>query len=121
VWCNGSAATPAACIPLAPGNARILAFHSHAPLALGQWDKAIRDLNASVALDPLFPGGYVLLGLNHRGAGHWSEAEAAFKRVLDIAPNYVLVHYLLQKRCSSKGRSKRRCKKSIWSPTRRCS
>ncbi len=82
-------------IALAPGNARILLYHSFASLALGQWDTALRDLNASVALDPLFPAGYYLLGWVQLGAGHWSEAEAAFKRALDIAPNYASVHAFL--------------------------
>jgi adenylate cyclase len=90
-WAAGAAELDRA-LALAPGNARILALHSVAPTALGQWDAAVRDLNASVALDPLGPAGYMFLGLNHLGAGHWSEAEAAFKRALEITPNRALVH-----------------------------
>jgi adenylate cyclase len=95
-WAAGAAELDRA-LALAPGNARILAFHSVAPWVLGQWDMAIRDLNSSLALDPLLPAGYYILGLIHLGAGHWSEAEAAFKRALDIAPNYALVHCQLAK------------------------
>jgi adenylate cyclase len=90
-WAAGAAELDRA-LALAPGNARILAMHSTAPLSLGQWDAAVRDVNASVALDPLFPAAYNLLGLSHLGAGHWSEAEVAFRRALDIAPNYASVH-----------------------------
>ena len=90
-WAAGAAELDRA-LEIAPGNARILALHSVAPMALGQWDAAVRDLNASVALDPLYPAGYMFLGLNHLGAGHWSEAEAAFKRALEITPNRALVH-----------------------------
>ena len=93
-WTAGAAELDRA-LALAPGNARILALHSVAPTALGQWDAAVRDLNASVALDPLYPAGYMFLGLNQLGAGHWSEAEAAFKRALEITPNRALIHFQL--------------------------
>jgi adenylate cyclase len=93
-WAAGAAELDRA-LALAPGNARILALHSVAPTALGQWDAAVRDLNASLALDPLYPAGYMFLGLNHLGAGHWSEAEAAFKRALEITPNRALIHFQL--------------------------
>jgi tetratricopeptide (TPR) repeat protein len=98
--------TPLGCshaLALAPGNARILVLHSLAPFALGHWDAAIRDVNASIALDPLFPGAYNMLGLSHLGAGHWSEAEAAFNRALNIALNYVLAHFNLAQALLFKG------------------
>jgi tetratricopeptide (TPR) repeat protein len=84
-------------LALAPGSARIHMLHGVAPYALGQWDIAIRDLSASVALDPLLPSGYYLLGAAQLGAEHWSEAEAAFNRALEIAPNYALAHSYLAK------------------------
>jgi len=92
-WAAGAAELDRA-LALAPGNARILAIHSVAPWTLGQWDAAIRDINASRALDPLYPAGYTILGAVHLGAGHWTEAEAAFRRALDIAPNYTDLHAL---------------------------
>jgi adenylate cyclase len=101
-WAAGAVELDRA-VALAPGNARILAFHSNAPYALGQWETAIRDLNASVALDPLYANGYYLLGLSQLGAGHWSEAEAAFKKALDIAPNIPFVHAYLAKALLFKG------------------
>ena len=101
-WAAGATELDRA-LALAPGNARMLLFHSEAPSALGQWDSAIRDLSASVALDPLYPAGYNLLGLVQLGAGHWSEAEAAFNRALDIAPHYAVVHFNLAKALLLKG------------------
>jgi TolB-like protein len=95
-WAAGAAELDRA-LALAPGNARILAVHSVAPWALGQWNAAIRDLTAAVALDPLYPAAYNLLGLNHLGAEHWSEAEAALRKVVDIAPGYHGVHASLAK------------------------
>jgi TolB-like protein/Flp pilus assembly protein TadD len=82
-------------LALAPGNARMLLFHSEASFALGHWDSAIRDLSAAGALDPLYAAAYELLGEAHLRAGNWSEAEAAFNRALDIAPHYALVHMSL--------------------------
>jgi TolB-like protein/Tfp pilus assembly protein PilF len=90
-------------LALAPGNARMLLFHSAAPWALGQWDSAIRDLSAAVALDPLYPAAYNLLGVVQLGAGHWSEAEVALNKALDIAPHYALVHFDLAKALLLKG------------------
>jgi serine/threonine protein kinase len=90
-WAAGAARLDRA-VALAPGAATILISHSSARRALGQWDAAIRDLNAALALDPLNTAVHFELGVNHLGAGHWSEAEAAFKRALDIAPNHAFVH-----------------------------
>ncbi len=101
-WAAGAAELDRA-VALAPGNARILLFHSLALLALGQWDAAIRDVNGSIALDPLYPAGYFLLGLNHLGAGHWSEAEGALERALDIAPTSTFVHAYLARALLFKG------------------
>ena len=101
-WAAGAAELDRA-LALAPGNARILAFHSNAPYALGQWDTAIRDLNSSIALDPLYANGYYLLGLSHLAAGHWNEAEAALKRAFEIAPNFTAIHSNLAKALLLKG------------------
>jgi TolB-like protein/Tfp pilus assembly protein PilF len=101
-WVAGAAELDRA-LALAPGNAAILAFHSYGTCVFGQWDTTIRDLNAAVALDPLFPGAYGLLGLNHLGAGRWSEAESAFKRALGIAPTSALLHHYLAKALLYKG------------------
>jgi tetratricopeptide (TPR) repeat protein len=90
-WAAGAARLDRA-VALEPGAATILICHSSARRALGQWDAAIRDLNAALALDPLNTAAYFELGVNHLAAGHWSEAEAAFKRTLDIAPNHAFVH-----------------------------
>jgi tetratricopeptide (TPR) repeat protein len=101
-WAAGAAKLDRA-VALAPGTATILISHSLAPRALGQWDAAIRDLNAALALDPLNRAAYWDLGVNHLGAGHWSEAEAAFKRALEIAPNFTFVHSLLASALLFKG------------------
>ncbi len=82
-------------LALAPGSARTLLFHSFASYALGKWATAIRDLNASAALDPLSPAANFRLGRAYLGAGHWSEAEVALRRALEIGPNYAFTHFYL--------------------------
>jgi TolB-like protein/Flp pilus assembly protein TadD len=101
-WAAGATELDRA-LALAPGNARMLLFHSEASWVLGQWDSAIRDLSGSVTLDPLYPAGYELLGEVQLGAGHWSEAETAFRKALDIAPHYAFVHFFLAEALLLKG------------------
>jgi len=101
-WAAGAADLDRA-LALAPGNARILALQSDVAWVLGQWDQAIRELNAAVTLDPLFPAGYYLIGEAQLGAGHWSDAEAAFDRAIEIAPHYAFVHFYLAKALLLKG------------------
>jgi len=61
-WAGGKAELDRA-LTLAPGNARIILFHSIAPIALGQWEDSLRDQNTSVALDPLYAPGSVTAAL----------------------------------------------------------
>ncbi len=82
-------------LALAPGSARILHYHSLASSAIGQWDASIRELNASLALDPLYPATYNSLGRTQLRSKRWSEAEAAFRRTLEGAPNYALARFYL--------------------------
>ncbi|MGC2030121.1 MAG: tetratricopeptide repeat protein [Steroidobacteraceae bacterium] len=103
-------------LALAPGNARMLLFHSEASWAVGQWDSAIRDLSAAVALDPLYPAGYTLLGEVQLAAGHWTEAEAAFNRALEIAPHYAFVHFDLAEALLFKGEKEEALQQSDLEP-----
>ncbi len=82
-------------LALAPGSARILHYRSVASSAIGQWDASIRELNASLALDPLYPAAYNSLGRTQLRMRRWSEAEAAFGRTLEGAPNFALTRFLL--------------------------
>ena len=64
-------------------------------LALGHWDEALRQIQASLALDPLDPDVFQNLMEIELGRGHLAEAEAAIRRSLDISPNYGYGHFLL--------------------------
>ena len=56
-------------LALAPGSARTLFYHGLEMTALGKWETAIRDLNASAALDPLLSPAHFSLGRASLGAG----------------------------------------------------
>lgn len=91
-WAAGASELDHA-LALAPGSARILLLHGLAPAALGQWDAARRDLNASIARDPLLPAAHFLRGSIELGAGNSSEAQSSLNRALNIAPDYALAHF----------------------------
>lgn len=68
----------------------------------GQFDEAIRLHKRNIEVDPLSFASYHGLGLNSLNAGRLQEAEAAFKKVLELNPTHETVHmylgvlYLLQ-------------------------
>jgi TolB-like protein len=62
---------------------------------LGQWDDALKALNASLERDPLDPSTYFYLtGIQIRRT-RLPEAEAAIRRTLDLSETFVFAHYNL--------------------------
>jgi TolB-like protein/Flp pilus assembly protein TadD len=80
---------------LAPGSAYALCGEAVLSLALGRWDDALRQIKASLAQDPLDTGCIDLLSQIQVRRGHLPEAEAAWRRVLEIRPTYGFGHYYL--------------------------
>jgi TolB-like protein/Flp pilus assembly protein TadD len=80
---------------IAPGSAYTLSGEALLSLALGRWDGALRQIQASLALDPLDPDVFQNLMEIELGRGHLPEAEAAIRRSLDISPTYGYGHFLL--------------------------
>jgi len=64
-------------------------------LSLGRLDEAASQLNAGLRLDPLSPNLLFNLGWARFWSGHLPEAEALFRRALQISPTYESVHYYL--------------------------
>jgi tetratricopeptide (TPR) repeat protein len=64
-------------------------------LALGRLDDATSQMNAALRLDPLSPNIQFLRGWALFWSGHLPEAEASFRRVLQISPTYESAHYYL--------------------------
>ena len=55
---------------------------------LGRWDEAERQLRAALVRDPLNP--YVIwnLGFTYYGAGRFAEAEATYRKLLELEPGF---------------------------------
>jgi TolB-like protein/tetratricopeptide (TPR) repeat protein len=62
---------------------------------LGHWDEAVRLLNTALEFDPLNAALYWDLGNARYRSGRFPEAEAAFRRVLQISPTFVSAHFEL--------------------------
>ncbi len=62
---------------------------------LGHWDEAVRLLNTALELDPLNAGLYWDLGNERYRSGRFLEADAAFRRILQISPTFVSAHFEL--------------------------
>jgi adenylate cyclase len=61
-------------------------------LALGRWDDALRQINLALARDPLDAKNFFAVGELQFQRGHLSEAEAAYRRALDIHPTFPWAH-----------------------------
>jgi TolB-like protein len=75
-------------LALVPHDGMVVALASHLPQMLGQDDTARRMLTESLAYDPLFAPAYAMLATVEAHSGHWSEAEAAARRAMQINPAY---------------------------------
>jgi TolB-like protein/tetratricopeptide (TPR) repeat protein len=62
---------------------------------LGHWDEAVRLLNTALELDPLNAELYWDLGNERYRSGRFPEADAAFRRILQISPTFVSAHFEL--------------------------
>jgi adenylate cyclase len=62
---------------------------------LGHGDEAVRLLNMALELDPLNAELYWDLGNTRYRSGRLPEAEAAFRRILQISPTFVSAHFEL--------------------------
>ena len=73
---------------LDPTNSRALMFTGLLSGTLGHWDDAVRQLRSALARDPLSTYVNANLGDVLYGAGRFVEAETAYRRVLELAPQF---------------------------------
>jgi TolB-like protein/Flp pilus assembly protein TadD len=75
-----------------PGEGGALDTEALLSLALGRWDDALRQINLALARDPLDPKNSFAVGELQFQRGRLSEAEAAYRRALDIHPTFPWAH-----------------------------
>jgi TolB-like protein/Tfp pilus assembly protein PilF len=75
-----------------PGEGGALDTEALLSLALGRWDDALRQINLALAQDPLDAKSFFAVGELQLQRGHLSEAEAAYRRALDIHPTFPWAH-----------------------------
>ncbi|HEY6618335.1 MAG TPA: TIR domain-containing protein [Steroidobacteraceae bacterium] len=80
---------------LAPSDADVLGGEAELSEALGRWDDALRQIKAALAKDPINPSTLSELFGIQWSRGHFPEAEAAERRVMDIRPSFGYGHYNL--------------------------
>jgi TolB-like protein len=80
-------------LKLGPNDPAVLLFAAEEPLAIGRWDDSVRLNLESLSIDPLQASVYQPLGWTYMRMGRFAEAEFAFRRVIEISPTYVGVHY----------------------------
>jgi TolB-like protein/Tfp pilus assembly protein PilF len=82
-------------IVLDPGNAHAFNDASDIALTLRHFDEALQLGQRAVALDPLYAWNYGVVGDAYRASGRLVEAEAAYRKALDLAPRTSGLHVVL--------------------------
>ena len=85
---------------LAPNDPDVLFIAAVQAQNLGRWDDALKFINASLALDPLNPPGYMVFNFVQLGRGRLEEAEAAIRRTVELNPTFTHAHYFLRHRAA---------------------
>jgi TolB-like protein/Tfp pilus assembly protein PilF len=74
-------------LELEPGNAVALRHAGTLAMVLGRWDDAIDLTNEAIERDPLRSAAYSNLGLNLLAVQRDDEAEAAFRKAIEVEPD----------------------------------
>jgi tetratricopeptide (TPR) repeat protein len=72
-------------------------------LRMGDADRAAKDLEKARARLPEYPDIHYGLGVAHLASGHGREAEEAFRKALEIAPDYGLARFRLGQALAAAG------------------
>jgi tetratricopeptide (TPR) repeat protein len=78
-------------IVLQGGDGAVYRVHGYILGALGRLPEAITSLKRATELEPLAARGWVLLGRFYNGSGQFDQARSAFRKVLEIAPDYAAI------------------------------
>jgi TolB-like protein len=75
-------------LAIEPRHAYALSTAAESYAAVGRFDEARQWLHSALSVDPLFAGWYVMLGYIEERSGRMADAEAAFRRAIQISPTY---------------------------------
>jgi len=93
-------------LALSPASPIVIGTAAVLEMALGRVDRAIRLHEYSAARSPLDPVEMYNLGLSYKYADRLDEAEAAFRRVLELSSNYTGSRYHLGETLLLAGRTR---------------
>ena len=82
-------------LALEPGNAEALRYGGRLALTLGRSNEAIDLANKAIERDPLRPNSYNNLGRALQAVNRDTDAEAAFRKALELDPDGALRHYAI--------------------------
>jgi TolB-like protein/DNA-binding winged helix-turn-helix (wHTH) protein/Tfp pilus assembly protein PilF len=82
-------------LELQPGSSDALRSYAWLALSSDRVDQAIQLAQRAESLDPLNPWNFAVLGDAHWTAGRFAEAEAAYRRALELGPIAAGLHALL--------------------------
>jgi tetratricopeptide (TPR) repeat protein len=75
-------------VALAPGNVQVLRGSADFAISMGHIDAGLASARRGVALDPLNPRSYYLLGQGFYAARRYDEAVSAFAEAISLDPEY---------------------------------
>jgi tetratricopeptide (TPR) repeat protein len=88
---------------LEPTNADLALFQGILDWSLGQWGPAESELRSAIDGSPLFSITYFNLGIALYGAKRFREAEAAFRKTLELSPTFMYGNSYLAKSLLAQG------------------
>ena len=88
---------------LDPDDAFIIAGIGKGAFITGDFDLAIQQYQAALRVEPVVPEFYFFLGMAQRGAGRFGDAEASYRKMLSLSPQYSSGHSLLWEALFLKG------------------
>ncbi len=91
-------------LQLEPGNAAVTVEAGLLALDLGRLEEAVPLLEAAIAQDPLSSRTYTHLGMAYRAVGRLADAEQAYRKSLELAPQRITVHLMLALLAADQGR-----------------
>ena len=108
-YCNGNLLAAEGefrrALELQPGSSNALRSYAWLALADGRPDQALQLAQRALSSDPLNSWNFAALGDVHWATGRWAEAEAAYRKAVQLAPTTAGLHALLANILLSTGRT----------------